>query len=124
LSAQADMVLMLGEGMGVPYPTLARMLQMPYTEGTMSVIRLARDQGWAAVDAPYQEMPTTSEQMLHLDKLARREPAKPVTIDPAPLLELAPGHRVAWEDELGEASLLAMVSGVVPPFKARAAAAG
>lgn len=124
LSAQADMVLMLGEGMGVPYPTLARMLQMPYTEGTMSVIRLARDQGWAAVDALYQEMPTTSEQMLHLDKLARREPAKPVTIDPAPLLELAPGHRVAWEDELGEASLLAMVSGVVPPFKARAAAAG
>jgi hypothetical protein len=124
LTAQADMVLMIGEGMGIPYPTLARMLQMPYTDGTMNVIRLAREQGWAAIDALYKDLPTTTEQMLHLDKLAKREPAKPVKIDPAPLLEVAAGHRVAWEDELGEASLLAMLAGVAPPFRARAAAAG
>jgi hypothetical protein len=124
LTAQADMVLMIGEGMGVPYPTLARMLQMPYTDGTMNVIRLAREQGWAAIDALYKDLPTTTEQMLHLDKLAKREAAKPVKIDPTPLLAVAPGHKVAWEDELGEASLLAMLAGVVPPFKARAAAAG
>ena len=124
LSAQADMVLMIGDGMGVPHPTLARMLQMPYTDGTMNVIRLARDQGWAAIDALYKEMPTTTEQMLHLDKLAKREPAKPVKIDAGPLLEVAGGHKVAWEDELGEASLVAMLADVAPPFNARAAAAG
>lgn len=124
LSSQADMVLMIGDNMGIPHPTLARMLQMPYTDGTMNVVRLARDQGWAAVDALYQEMPTTTEQMLHLDKLAKREPAIPVKIDPAPLLELAADHRVVWEDELGEASLLAMLADVAPPFAARSAAAG
>jgi len=128
LTRQADMVLGIREGMGVPYPTLARMLQMPYTDGTMSVIRLAREQGWAAVDALYEAMPTTTEQLLHLDKLAKREPAIPVTIDREPLLELAAELGVelelAWEDELGEASLLAMLADVVPPHKARAAAAG
>ncbi|HLT38467.1 MAG TPA: hypothetical protein VK034_19405, partial [Enhygromyxa sp.] len=124
LDSQADMVLMIGDDMGIPYPTLARMLQMPYTDGTKNVIQLARDQGWAAVDALYQELPTTTEQMLHLDKLQKREPAKPVEIDPAPLLELAADHRVAWEDELGEASLLAMLADVAPPYAARSAAAG
>ncbi len=124
LTAQADMVLMVNEGMGIPYPTLARMLQMPYTDGTMNVIRLAQDEGWPAVDALYEQMPTTTEQMLHLDKLAKREPAVPVKIDGAPLLELAADHEVVWEDELGEASLLAMLADVAPPFKARAAAAG
>src|SRR5690606_706009 len=87
-------------------------------------VRLARDQGWAAVDKLYQELPTTTEQMLHLDKLASREPAKPVKIDPGPLLELVSDHRVAWEDELGEASLLAMIADVAPPYAARSAAAG
>ncbi|MFO7565994.1 MAG: hypothetical protein R6X02_25345 [Enhygromyxa sp.] len=124
LTAQADMVLKLREDSGIPYAALARMLQMPYTDGTMNVIRLARDQGWAAVDALYQEMPTTTEQMLHLDKLRAREPAKPVKIDPAPLLELVGDHQVVWEDELGEAGLLAMIAGVAPPHTARAAAAG
>ena len=124
LATQSDMVLMVGEGMGIPYPTLARMLQMPYTDGTHNVIRLARDHGWEAVDALYENLPTTTEQMLHPDKLAAREPAITVTVDPAPLLALAPDHTVAWEDELGEASLLAMLADVAPPMRARAAAAG
>jgi hypothetical protein len=124
LNNQADLVLTIRDDMGIPYPTLARMLQMPYTDGTMNVVRLARDQGWAAVDKLYQELPTTTEQMLHLDKLAAREPAKPIEIDPKPLLELVGDHRVAWEDELGEASLLAMVAAVAPPRAARSAAAG
>jgi hypothetical protein len=124
LQRQADEVLLVRDGMGIPYPTLARMLQMPYTDGTMNVIRLARDHGWEAVDALYAELPTTSEQMLHLDKLAKREPAMPVKIDPQPLLELAGDHQVIWEDDLGEASLLAMLADVAPPAEARAAAAG
>ena len=124
LDAQADMILQIDESMGIPYPVLARMLQMPYTDGTRSVIRLARSQGWAAIDALYEDLPTTTEQMLHLDKLAKREPARPVSVDPSPLLALAPDHAPAWEDELGEAALLAMLADVADPDRARRAAAG
>jgi hypothetical protein len=90
----------------------------------MNVLRMARDQGWPAIDALYQDLPTTTEQMLHADKLDKREPAVPVVIDPTPLLELLADHEVVWEDDLGEASLLAMLADVAPPFSARAAAAG
>ncbi len=123
LTMQADMVLLADETM-IPHPVLVRMMQMPYTEGTASVVRLARAEGFAAVDALYSDLPTTSEQMLHLDKLAKREPALPITIDPKALLALAPGHRPAWEDELGEAGLLAMLAEVERPDGARRAAAG
>lgn len=124
LATQADLVLKIQDGMGIPYPTLARMLQMPYTDGTRSVIELARSQGWAAVDALYTELPTTTEQMMHADKLAAREPARSVKVDTEVLLALATDHEVAFEDELGEASLLAMLADVASPFTARKAAAG
>jgi hypothetical protein len=124
LDTQADVALQIGDGMGIPHPTLARMLQMPYTDGTRSVIQLARRDGWAAVDALYKNLPTTSEQMLHLDKLDEREPAIGVTIDSQKLLGVVPGYRITWEDELGEASLLAMLADVVSPSRARTAAAG
>lgn len=124
LDQQADQVLMIRDGMGIPYPTFARMLQMPYTDGTRSVIHLARSKGWAAVDALYKDLPTTSEQMLHLDKLEQREAARPVSVDPSALLALLPDHEPAWEDELGEASLLAMLADVAYPAPARTAAAG
>lgn len=124
LDTQADVVLQIGDGMGIPYPTLARMLQMPYTDGTRSVIHLARRDGWAAVDALYANLPTTTEQMLHLDKLDDREPAIGVRIDSQALLGLVPEHQVTWEDELGEASLIAMLADVASPSSARAAAAG
>ncbi|KIG12343.1 hypothetical protein DB30_01575 [Enhygromyxa salina] len=124
LATQADMVLQIQDGMGIPYPTLARMLQMPYTDGTRSVIELARSEGWPAVDALYAQLPTTTEQMLHADKLAAREPARSVKIDTQVLLDLATDHEVVFEDELGEASLVAMLADVASPFTARKAAAG
>jgi hypothetical protein len=124
LDTQADIVLQIQDGMGIPYPTLARMLQMPYTDGTRSVIQLARRDGWPAIDALYANLPTTSEQMLHLDKLEAREPAIPVRVDSKILLDLAADHEIAWEDELGEASLLAMLADVASPTTARAAASG
>lgn len=124
LRLQSDLVLQLNDSMGIPHPILARQMQMPYTDGTMNVVRLARDEGWAAVDALYEDMPTTSEQMLHLDKLAVREPAIPLRIDTAPLLAVTPGHAAVWEDELGEATILSMLADVAAPHAARAAAAG
>ena len=107
-----------------PYPILARALQLPYADGAATVARLVRERGWPAVDALYKELPTTTEQMLHLDKLLAREPALKVTVDPATLTAQLPNHRVVWQDNLGEATFLAMLADVEPAPVARAAAAG
>jgi hypothetical protein len=123
LAMQADLVLAIDESM-IPHPTLTRRLQMPYTEGTASMVRLARSEGFAAIDALYADLPTTSEQMLHPDKLAEREPAIPITVEPKALLDLLGDHREVWQDELGEAGLLAMLAAVEKPGAARKAAAG
>ncbi|MBL9106223.1 MAG: hypothetical protein JNL82_35195 [Myxococcales bacterium] len=106
------------------HPVLARSLQLPYADGAATVARLVRERGWSAVDALYKELPTTTEQMLHLDKLLAREPAVHVTIDDAAVAARLPGHRVVWQDNVGEASFLAMLADVEPAPVARAAAAG
>ncbi len=123
LALQADMVLSVDESM-IPNPTLTRKLQMPYTEGTAAMVRLAREQGFAAIDALYADLPTTSEQLLHFDKLAKREPALLVVVDAQPVLALLPDHREVWQDEIGEAGLLAMMAEVEQPGIARKVAAG
>lgn len=123
LALQADLVLGVDETM-VRHAALTRKLQMPYTEGTAAMVRLAREQGFAAIDALYAELPTSSEQLLHPDKLAAREAPLAITIDSAPLLALIPDHREVWQDEIGEAGLLAMLAETESPSRARAAAAG
>jgi hypothetical protein len=105
------------------YPVLARDLQLPYADGAATVVRLVLAKGWKAVDALWADLPQTSEQMLHLDKLLAREPAMPVRLDAA-ALEQATSMKSVWFDELGEASLLAMLADVEPSLTARAAAAG
>ncbi len=122
LDAQGDQALALA-GV-IDNPILARLLQLPYADGAATVVRLARDHGWAAVDALYAELPSTSEQMLHIDKLLAREPAVPIRVDPAPLLARLPGYAQVWADDLGEATLLAMLADVASVVEARRGAAG
>jgi hypothetical protein len=107
-----------------PYPILARMLQMPYGDGTATIVALAQQEGWKAIDALYDELPSTTEQMMHLDKLQKREPAKVITVDSAVLLANLAEHEVTWEDNIGEAALLAMLAEVEDTRAARKAAAG
>ncbi|TPV96326.1 MAG: hypothetical protein B7733_05005 [Myxococcales bacterium FL481] len=123
LLAMRDQTLGIG-GSLVAYPTLARMMQMPYADGTATILALARSQGWAAVDELYRRPPTTTEQMLHVDKLVSREAAHEVSVDTATLEQHLPDFDVVWQDELGEADLLAMLAEDLPPTKARAAASG
>lgn len=123
LDAMANQVLDLAS-LASEHAILARSLQMPYTDGTSTVARLVRQKGWEAVDALYQDLPDSSEQMLHLDKLLRREAPIEVTLDQAPVLERFDGLQVVWHDSLGEADLLAMVSHVHPSKVARKACAG
>jgi hypothetical protein len=122
LAAMGDQTLDLAGVM--PQPILTRMLQMPYTDGAATVVKIARERGWAAVDALYSDLPTTSEQMLHPEKLLAREPARAVRVDAGPLLARLPGYQVVWEDDLGEASLLAMLAEVEKSKVARRGAAG
>ncbi|MGB1017413.1 MAG: hypothetical protein ACPG4T_24970, partial [Nannocystaceae bacterium] len=82
----------------VEHAILVRSLQMPYAFGTATVARLVRLEGWSAVDKLYQQLPTTSEQMIHLDKLRTREPAIPVTPNLDAIATAFPQHNVIWQD--------------------------
>ena len=106
------------------HPILNRSLQLPYADGAATVAGLVRAHGWAAVDALYSDLPTTSEQMLHLDKLLAREPAVAVTTAPEALATALPAHALVWQDTLGEASILCMLADITSATEARAAAAG
>ncbi len=108
----------------LPYPILARQLQLPYTMGAATVARLARREGWKAVDALYAELPASTEQMLHVEKLLAREAPVPVTIDVQPLSAALPGLERVWDDTLGEAALLSMLADVEPSSRARQHADG
>lgn len=112
LRAAADNALSLGP-IATTYPVLRRALQMPYTDGTATVIRLVKAQGWAAVDALFAELPASSEQMLHLDKLLAREAPVRVAFPTTTQLDAvvaAAGLSVVWHDDLGEATLLTMLA--------------
>ena len=79
---------------------LQESLGAPYTDGFALVQGLRRQGGWPAVDAVWRAPPQTTEQLLHLDKLASREPAIPV---PAPdVSSLGPGFRAVYDDVMGE----------------------
>jgi len=121
LNAMGDQTLDLG-GVG-RYPILARALQLPYADGTATVVRLVLAKGWSAIDALYKDMPTTTEQMLHIDKLLARETAVEMSLAPEPLSALL-GLKPVWHDQVGEATLLAMLAEVEGAGVARRCAAG
>ena len=56
-----------------------------YTDGVLFVHALRRRGGWAEVDRAYQDPPSTTEQLLHIDKYYAREMAEviPSLADPA-----------------------------------------
>lgn len=62
---------------------LKRSLLAPYVDGLSFVHSLRRSGGWRAVDDAFRAAPTTTEQVLHPEKYAAREPAISVGV-PAP----------------------------------------
>jgi hypothetical protein len=123
LDAMGNQVLDLAS-VASTYPILVRSLQLPYADGTATIMRLVRDKGWEAVDALYERLPESSEQMLHIDKLLAREAPIPVEVDVGVLQGLVPDAKLVWHDGLGEAELLAMLAHVQRSTVARRAAAG
>ncbi len=80
----AEMAQQSIEKLAPSVPSVLRAsLISPYTDGYTFVQALRRRGGFAAVDAAWRALPTTTEQLLHLDKYDAREPA--IEVVPAPL---------------------------------------
>jgi hypothetical protein len=82
---------------------LQESLAVPYTDGFAFVQRLRRQGGWPAVDAAWRALPETTEQLLHPEKLASREPA--IAVPPPPVDALGLGFQAVFDDVMGEQGL-------------------
>ena len=88
-----------GPGANAPHAMRASLVA-PYVDGTLFVHALRRKGGWAAVNDAWSHAPTTSEQILHLDKYETHEPALDVS---APTMAALPGvWKVLDTDTYGE----------------------
>lgn len=88
-----------GPGAGAPRIMRAS-LAAPYIYGTLFVHALRRRGGWAAVDRAWEDSPTTTEQILHLDKWLAHE--GPLTVAAPAYASLGDGWTMADEDSEGE----------------------
>jgi hypothetical protein len=92
----------------------------PYLDGMAFVHALRRQGGWAAVDAVWRDPPESTEQVLHLDKLAQREAPEAIAVPAAPDASWV----LVFSDVLGEQALRLVLEEWVPARTATAAAAG
>jgi hypothetical protein len=91
----------ISQGPGAKAPHVMRSsLAAPYIYGSLFVNALRRQGGWAAVDRAWEDPPTTSEQILHVEKWRAHEPALPVT--PPTFATLGQGWSAIDEDSEGE----------------------
>lgn len=110
LEQMRDQILSIDER-ATEFPILARMQQLPYAAGTSTVLQLAREQGWEAVNELYADLPETTEQMLHVEKLISREAPAVITVDRDALADSYQGLPLEWIDSRGEAAWLASLAG-------------
>jgi len=91
----------MNEGKGKDAPHIMRTsLVAPYIYGTLFVNALRRQAGWQAVNHAWDEAPTTTEQILHIDKWIARE--RPISIAAPAFTSLGNGWQVVDEDSEGE----------------------
>jgi hypothetical protein len=90
------------EGSAAPYVLQASLIA-PYADGFSFVQALRTRGGWPAVDSAWHALPETTEQLLHVEKYAAREPAIAVAVPTTGAL--GPGFRAALDDVMGEQSL-------------------
>jgi hypothetical protein len=91
----------MNEGPGANAPHVMRTsLAAPYIYGTLFVHALRRQAGWGAVDRAWDNPPTTSEQIMHVDKWMAHEP--PIKVAAPSFAALGAGWKAADEDSEGE----------------------
>ena len=86
-------------------PILVESLLFPYTAGPAFIVPIHTAGGWPAVDALYDKLPLSTEQILHPDKFRAGE--EPVAVQlPATLTsEMGAGWTEAIQDTFGEFQL-------------------
>ena len=112
--------LSAGSALQVP-PIVKRSVVAPYIDGLAFVNALRRRGGWPAVAAAWQRLPTSTEQILHLEKYDANEAPEPLAAL-APSV-LGPSH-VAYSDVYGEETLRILFEEWMPARAAREAASG
>ena len=104
-------------------PLLEAIFTAPYITGARVIARVLEAEGLAGVDALLAEFPPSTEQLLHPDKLAVREP--PLDVDDPDVSSVLGS---AWEpvgsDTLGEFVLRTLLGPATGSDLARQAAAG
>ena len=97
-------------------------LVSPYVDGFKFIGALRRKNGWKAVDDAFLNPPTTTEQVLHIDKFLAHEPALLV---PDPTIDtLGPGYTSGFVDTMGELGFRLMFMDKGPRKMAEVAAGG
>lgn len=113
----------MNEGPGATAPHVMRTsLAAPYIYGTLFVHALRRRGGWDEVNRAWDDPPTTSEQILHVDKWLAREP--PMKVGPPVFASLGPGWKSEDEDSEGELGTRIAYEEWLDPKAAAAASAG
>jgi hypothetical protein len=104
---------------------LVQGLLFPYEAGATWVLPVQTAEGWAGVDALYENPPTTTEQILHPEKYEAGEGALPVEIPADAASRMGDGWTVALEDTWGEfQTRVWLTESGIPTEEATAAAAG
>jgi hypothetical protein len=95
-------VALSGSG-GTTPRVLQAALIAPYVDGFQFVQSLRKRGGWSAVDGAYKLRPTSTEQLLHLDKYDAREP--PILVPEPPMPQAGADWQRVDADVLGEQGL-------------------
>ncbi len=104
-------------------PFLFLGLHDPYFKGQYAVFKAFSEKGWAGVDALFETPPTSTEQILHPEKLTGAERDEPTKVDLPDLLpELGPGWKLVYANGMGEAGVLAFFDAHEVKDKAKLAA--
>jgi len=112
--------LSAGTVLQVP-PIVKRSVVAPYMDGLAFVNALRRRGGWAAVAAAWQRLPTSTEQILHLDKYDAQEGPEPL---PALSATTSGPSQLTYSDVYGEETLRILFEEWMPARAAREAASG
>ncbi|MFQ5761794.1 MAG: Hvo_1808 family surface protein, partial [Candidatus Bathyarchaeia archaeon] len=91
-------------GPGIPQGILLIEL-FPYTVGSRFMQGLYKENGWSAVNEAYENLPTSTEQIIHPEKYLADLPKRVLIEDLQPS-----GWEIVGVDILGEASMYAMFS--------------
>ncbi|MFO0551402.1 MAG: DUF6782 family putative metallopeptidase [Polyangiaceae bacterium] len=108
-------------GVGTPDILIATLVS-PYIDGYEFARQLQARSGWAGVNKAFERLPTTTEQVLHLDKYDAREAA--LVVPPISPAALGAGFVVKLEDSNGELGLKLMLEQWAARKTAAQAAAG